>query len=196
MTAVSSNTSIMSEVSNISKTSLPAVKNLSALSSKLVNKTNSTKQNSVSTKDANSISNRLNSSSTKQLQNVSATISRNQTNFTQHSQDLRKISIQNDAKSNLPKKNNSEGKKDAFSINSNFNHVRAESTMSSPASSICSSRSKMESKQTKEVKRLEALCEERTKEFTMLKMKHKELLTSFEAVSVAYNYLANDVKIC
>ncbi|RNA30278.1 titin -like protein [Brachionus plicatilis] len=192
MTAVSSNTSIMSEVSNLSKTSLSTSKNLSSVSVKLTNQTNSSKQNSISSKsEVKTTSNRLNSASTKQFQNVSTT-SRTQANFSQNS-DLRKLSIQNDAKSNSLKKNSSEAKKDTITIHTNFSHVRAESILSSPSSSISSARSKTETKHAKEVKRLEALCEERTKEFSLLKMKHKELLTSFEAVTVAFNYLANDM---
>lgn len=191
MTAVSSNTSIMSEVSNISKTSLPTTRNLSSVSAKLTNQTNSSKQNSLSSKsDVKGVSNRLNS--TRQVQNAS-TLSRSQANFSQNGQDLRKFSIQNDAKSNVLKKISSEAKKESLSINTNFNHVRAESMMSSPGSSISSTKSKIESKHSKEVKRLEALCEERTKEFSLLKMKHKEILNSFDAVTIAFNYLANHV---
>lgn len=44
---------------------------------------------------------------------------------------------------------------------------------------------------SREVKRLEALCESRTKELSMLKLKLKETLCSFDAIAVAYDYLAN-----
>lgn len=44
---------------------------------------------------------------------------------------------------------------------------------------------------SREIKRLEALCESRTKELSMLKLKLKETLCSFDAIAVAYDYLAN-----
>lgn len=45
----------------------------------------------------------------------------------------------------------------------------------------------------REIKRLEALCESRTKELTMLKMKLRDTVFSFDAIIIAYNYLANTV---
>jgi hypothetical protein len=44
-----------------------------------------------------------------------------------------------------------------------------------------------------EIKRLEALCESRTKELSLSRMKLRDTLISFDAIAVAYNYLANDV---
>lgn len=68
---------------------------------------------------------------------------------------------------------------------------------SSPSSASTNSSSRMstsksnEAKLGREIKRLEALCESRTKELSMLKLKLKESLCSFDAIAVAYDYLAN-----
>jgi hypothetical protein len=69
------------------------------------------------------------------------------------------------------------------------------SSTSSPSSTTNTIKtSKNESKLSKEIKRLEALCESRTKELSMLKINLRDALISFDAVAAAFNYLANDVK--
>jgi hypothetical protein len=68
------------------------------------------------------------------------------------------------------------------------------STCSSPSSSTTGTiKSKIENKLNNEIKRLEALCESRTKELTVLKLKLRDTVMSFDAISVAFKYLANDV---
>jgi len=52
---------------------------------------------------------------------------------------------------------------------------------------------KNELKLNKEIKRLEALCESRTKELSMLKLTLKDLLVKFDGISVAFKYLSCDV---
>ena len=70
------------------------------------------------------------------------------------------------------------------------------SSSSSPTSNSAGSSktNKNEVKLNKEIKRLEALCESRTKELTMHKLKLRDALTSFDAIVVAFNYLSNDVR--
>ncbi len=48
-------------------------------------------------------------------------------------------------------------------------------------------------KLTKEIKRLEALCESRTKELSFLKIELKNTSMSFDAMAIAFKYVSNDV---
>jgi hypothetical protein len=56
-----------------------------------------------------------------------------------------------------------------------------------------SARNKMEIKLNKEIERLEALCESRTKELSLLKLKLRETVISFDAIAIAYKYLSVDL---
>lgn len=114
------------------------------------------------------------------------------------------MSLQNDAKQSAFKKpgqivhrqnlvqHDSSNKSNLLHINTSN---RAESALSlvSPASSTASSKAKGEIKFTKEIKRLEALCESRTKELSLMKITLKESLIAFDAMAVAFNYLSNDL---
>ena len=48
---------------------------------------------------------------------------------------------------------------------------------------------------SKEVQRLEALCEERTKQLKMVQLHLHDSNTAFDGMSTVVNYLANDVRI-
>jgi chromosome segregation ATPase len=65
-------------------------------------------------------------------------------------------------------------------------------TISSNSSSSVRSKSEA-AKLNKEVTRLEALCESRTKELSMLKLDLRQALSSFDAVTVAFNYISNNL---
>jgi chromosome segregation ATPase len=92
---------------------------------------------------------------------------------------------------------NDTSKATLLTINTNNNVVltaAASSVTSSPnSSSTLSARSKTELKLNKEIERLNALCESRTKELSMLKLKLKETHVSFEAVTIAFKYLSCDL---
>lgn len=216
MTAVSSNTSIMSEVSNISKSSLPssiptsnAMRNASICSStssvRITNQISATqaimnRQNSLSlqkpapapSEPKTSTTSRLASNSSKQLQHLQSNqLSRSQVNILNSTVDSKLSTSSAFKKPGLLLNNQNQSSQGEFVkpllINTG---LKAESVLSltSPASSTSSVNAK-----NKEIKRLEALCESRTKELSMLKMKLKQSLTSFDAMAVAFNYLSNDV---
>lgn len=72
--------------------------------------------------------------------------------------------------------------------------VNTKSSVASTGSPSPSIRAKTElTSKNNEIKRLEALCETRTKELSMERIKLKDTLVSFDAIAVAYNFLANDV---
>ena len=48
---------------------------------------------------------------------------------------------------------------------------------------------------SKEVQRLEALCEERTKQLKMVQLHLHDSNTAFDGMSTVVNYLANDVRV-
>lgn len=75
------------------------------------------------------------------------------------------------------------------------NHTASSSSSPSSSSTSSSKMNKNEIKLSKEVKRLEALCESRTKELTMLKLKLRDALISFDSIAVAFNYISNDVSV-
>jgi hypothetical protein len=79
-------------------------------------------------------------------------------------------------------------------INTNNMLITCSSTSSPSApSSSSSARTKTENKLNKEIERLEALCESRTKELSRLKLKLKQTIISFDAMAVAFRYLSVDV---
>ena len=97
-----------------------------------------------------------------------------------------------------PVSSNETSKATLLTINTSNNVVltaaAASSVTSSPnSSSTLSARSKTELKLNKEIERLNALCESRTKELSMLKLKLKETHVSFEAVTIAFKYLSCDL---
>lgn len=51
-----------------------------------------------------------------------------------------------------------------------------------------------DAKWTNEIKRLEALCESRTKELNMLKLQLKQTLLAFDSIAVAFKYLSDNVR--
>lgn len=247
LAAVSSNTSIMSELSNISKSSLPSSipasnqirhASISSSSSAMVKPPPTARQNSLlalstsqkpstapipqtpvaaslneATRPSNQVVRLQSSSSKQQLNNQqfpTSQINKRTTTTTNSS-----ASIQADPKMSAFKKPGQllvaqNGGNHKLLNDENTNKPISElgglliSTMannhgistSSPASSSASSSktSKNEAKLNKEVKRLEALCESRTKELSFLKLKLKDTLCSFDAIAVAYNYLANKVR--
>lgn len=104
--------------------------------------------------------------------------------------DQRKASLQSDSKASLLKKPGTlkQSVKLAEAAVPNTNNVevaKSSSPTNSTSSLVAASKS--------EIKRLEALCESRTKELTLLRMELKQTLVSFDAISLAFNYVANNV---
>ena len=69
----------------------------------------------------------------------------------------------------------------------------ASSSSPSTVSSASSAKSKTELKLNNQIKLLNALCESRTKELSRLKIELKQNLVSFDAITVAFNYLSNNL---
>jgi hypothetical protein len=92
-------------------------------------------------------------------------------------------------------RNTNDPKSSLLLINTNNMLITCSSTSSPSASSSSSSaRNKTELKLNKEIERLEALCESRTKELSLLKLKLKQTIISFDAMAVAFKYLSVDVR--
>jgi len=251
LAAVSSNTSIMSEVSNISKSSLPSsiptaslvrpasvVSAASSVKQQLQSNATPAAANSSSAATAkhltqtplllqsrqfqeqqkhlaSSSTNKLQSQSSKQQLQQLSSGSRTHlgtyamSNHALNSENARKTSaaymnnshLADSIKNTLRKPGNHQTAaakaNEALLVNTATVGVnQTASSSSSPSSSSTSSSkiNKNEVKLNKEIKRLEALCESRTKELTMHKLKLRDALTSFDAIAVAFNYLSNDVR--
>ena len=85
-------------------------------------------------------------------------------------------------------------------INTNNMLITCSSTSSPSATSSATTASSVrhktaELKLSKEIERLEALCESRTKELSMLKLTLKKTIISFDAIGVAFKYLSGDVSL-
>ena len=232
LAAVSSNTSIMSEVSNISKSSLPS----SIPTSSMMRQTN---VSSSSTSAKRSIEPRaqqtplllqskqfqqeqqkhLSSSSTNRLQAPSSITTTTTTtttkqqlssnsrthfgttalsNHTNNLENVRKSSVipSNDSinKNVLNKKpgpliGRQNENSTTLSVSTN------NQTNSSSTSPTSVKMNKNELKLNNQIKHLEALCESRTKELTLIKLKLRDTLISFDAIAVAFKYLSNDVRL-
>lgn len=196
LAAVSSNTSIMSEVSNISlnsKTSIPT--------------SNHVRQNSFSSNTSTTTSRA--SLLIKQTSQPVATTAVNrfqpatpaknpsllkQINGQSSALAERKTSLQIDCRS-APTKKVLAGNSVVSTHRQNFEQLTVNTKASvksgSPSPSI-RTKNELNSKNN-EINRLEALCETRTKELSMAKIKLRETLISFDAIAVAYNFLANEV---
>ena len=237
LTAVSSNTSIMSELSNISKSSLPssiptstamrhpsissttssirpnsatATKNTHLLLQRPLSNTSTMSDSTKPVQPAQPSTTRLVPTSGKQtIQSSVASLGRLGIDTSYSSiphestttvlPSSRRLIGQTEAKTGLKRTNQStrnevQQSTGLLQVNTTVNGAQTASSSSSPASSV-SVKNKTEVKLTKEIKRLEALCESRTKELTMLKLKLRDTLVSFDAIAVAFNYLSNDVNI-
>lgn len=239
LAAVSSNTSIMSEVSNISKSSLPTsmsntqlARQASVGSSATTTTTSSSvkhlqikqqqqtplliqsKQFLQEQQQKNLTSNSATKliQSTPQVKQQLSSSSRTHlgtyamSNHALNTENARKTLInpnENVSSSCSSSINNKTNKKQTGSINNvlsvntiNGNQTTVSSTNSSPSStSSLNKMNKNELKLNKEIKRLEALCESRTKELSMLKLTLKDLLIKFDGISVAFKYLSCDVSL-
>lgn len=83
------------------------------------------------------------------------------------------------------------GSKDQSKV-SDQNKVNSSKTIKSKVSSLKSSTSD-KTNTSKEITRLEALCEVRTKDLNYTKLQLKSSLTAFDAMAVLVNYLANEI---
>lgn len=206
LAAVSSNTSIMSEVSNLSFSSK------ASLTSSIP--TSNIRHNSISSATSTSTSKANNLLIMKQPTVTPLAQTRFQSSTPNKSSQLlkqvnassngpeqsRKTSLQLDGKSTLKKSglqnsvvSNHRQNFEALSINTTIpsNGRVLSSSTASPSPSI-----KIKNEinlKNNEIKRLEALCESRTKELTVYKIKLRDTLVSFDAIAVAYKYLANDL---
>ena len=234
LTAVSSNTSIMSDKSNISKNSLPnslpaqqlrqpsSIASSSSFRTRPINQikpptAQSTNKSGVALTNTNKLVNN-NSNNNKQIQQLTSSSRSNMANnniLNQLNESARKLSLQStqtieksSSSSSLLLNKNKPGPNtiDMETNANNKNSLLIINTIGVPTtSSPCSSSSNassnnsskkatsQEAKLIKEVKRLEALCESRTKELSMLKLELKNTTISFDAISVAFKYLANDL---
>jgi hypothetical protein len=241
LAAVSSNTSIMSEVSNISKSSLPtsmsntqlarqasvgssatttttttssSVKHLQIKQQQQTPLLIQSKQFLQDQQQKNLTSNSATKliQSTPQVKQQLSSSSRTHlgtyalSNHALNTENARKTLInpnENVSSSCSSSINNKTSKKQTGSINNvlsvntiNGNQTTVSSTNSSPSStSSLNKMNKNELKLNKEIKRLEALCESRTKELSMLKLTLKDLLIKFDGISVAFKYLSCDVSL-
>jgi hypothetical protein len=234
LTAVSSNTSIMSDKSNISKNSLPnslpahqlrqpsSIASSSSFRTKPINQIkpptaqSSTNKSGVPLINTNKLVNNTNNN--KQMQQLTSSSRSSMGNnnlLNQLNESARKLSLQSAQtieksssssslllNKNKPGPNTIDMEKNTTNKNSLLiiNTIGVPTT-SSPCSSSSNASSSNSSKKTSiqetklinEVKRLEALCESRTKELSMLKLELKNTTISFDAISVAFKYLANDL---
>ncbi len=160
LAAVSSNTSIMSEVSNLSinsKTSLQS----SIPTSTSVRSTKSANTGLLNNRQTPQLVHRLHASTPSKPASL-----------------IKKIGLVKPINESL-------------SVNTGTNVDQVSGAQCSPSPST---KAKNEiTLKNNEIKRLEALCESRTKELSLSRMKLRDTLISFEAIVVAYNYLANDV---
>jgi hypothetical protein len=237
LAAVSSNTSIMSEVSNISKSSLPTSISNTQLARQASVGSSTTTSSSVKQlqikqqqqqqtplliqskqllqeqQQKNLISNSATKfiQSTPQVKQQLSSSSRTHlgtyamSNHALNTENARKtlINPNENVSSSSSSINNKTNKKQTGSINNvlsvntiNGNQTTVSSTNSSPSStSSLNKMNKNELKLNKEIKRLEALCESRTKELSMLKLTLKDLLIKFDGISVAFKYLSCDVSL-
>jgi hypothetical protein len=237
LAAVSSNTSIMSEVSNISKSSLPTsmsntqlARQASVGSSTTTTTTasSSVKQLQIKQQQQTPLliqskqllqeqqqKNLTSNSATKLIQSTPqvkqqlSSSSRTHlgtyamSNHALNTENARKTLINPNENVSSSSINNKTNKKQTGSINNvlsvntiNGNQTTVSSTNSSPSStSSLNKMNKNELKLNKEIKRLEALCESRTKELSMLKLTLKDLLIKFDGISVAFKYLSCDVSL-
>ena len=210
LTAVSSNTSIMSELSNLSKTSLP-----SSIPTSVGIRHASISSSTSSSIKAHSLliqkQPMLNSSGLSEPKQVNGRFQASTPAKTSHllrqivgSTQLdtiqqKKASIQLESKPTLKKPGQTKPEaavtpQTLLTINTALgNTARTLSSCSSPSTSTISTKNKTELKLNNEIKRLEALCESRTKELTMLKLRLRDTIMSFDAIAVAFKYLSNDV---
>jgi len=236
LAAVSSNTSIMSEVSNISKSSLPTSMSNTQLarqasvgsSTTTTTTSSSVKQLQIKQQQQTPLliqskqllqeqqqKNLTSNSATKLIQSTPqvkqqlSSSSRTHlgtyamSNHALNTENARKTLINPNENVSSSSINNKTNKKQTGSINNvlsvntiNGNQTTVSSTNSSPSStSSLNKMNKNELKLNKEIKRLEALCESRTKELSMLKLTLKDLLIKFDGISVAFKYLSCDVSL-
>jgi len=233
LAAVSSNTSIMSEVSNISKSSLPTSMSNTQLARQASVGSSTTTSSSVKQlqikqqqqtplliqskqllqeqQQKNLTSNSATKliQSTPQVKQQLSSSSRTHlgtyamSNHALNTENARKTLINPNENVSSSSINNKTNKKQTGSINNvlsvntiNGNQTTVSSTNSSPSStSSLNKMNKNELKLNKEIKRLEALCESRTKELSMLKLTLKDLLIKFDGISVAFKYLSCDVSL-
>lgn len=234
LAAVSSNTSIMSEVSNISKSSLPTsmsntqLARQASVGSSTTTTSSSVKQLQIKQQQQTPLliqskqllqeqqqKNLTSNSATKLIQSTPqvkqqlSSSSRTHlgtyamSNHALNTENARKTLINPNENVSSSSINNKTNKKQTGSINNvlsvntiNGNQTTVSSTNSSPSStSSLNKMNKNELKLNKEIKRLEALCESRTKELSMLKLTLKDLLIKFDGISVAFKYLSCDVSL-
>lgn len=248
LAAVSSNTSIMSELSNISKSSLPTSTlirqaSISSSTSSVKNNQPNSQTPSVGTKNSSHnptsllirqqtfggdlkqsmTANRLGSTSSvkQQQQNAAPIQARNSVvaaiaSLQLHADPLRKASVHGELAKSSSSSNGGlrrpPGVTNSHPSSSSVSNAAVHETAAalqvitkvaaavsnssqSPSKAAAASSSakplSTEAKLGNEIKRLEALCESRTKELTMLKMRLRDTIFSFDGIVVAYNYLAN-----
>lgn len=172
LVAVSSNTSIMSELSNYSKSSLPIRNTIAQAkqpqqpktqlgSIKLTNKTTTAATSSIKQKPSSAVTDRkksdgiLTNSTLNQKPKLSAP-----------TLNLPSTPLQSTKKQNLLTNTSTNNKKPAVDDSCKLN---------------------------KQIKRLEELCETRTKELNLLRLKLKDTLTAFDGITCAYQYVTNTV---
>lgn len=116
--------------------------------------------------------------------------------------DHRKTSLQSDSKSSLIKRSGAlqnsalAGHRNSESLSVNTTLPANGRTTSSVPTISPSIRAKNEiNSKNNEIARLEALCESRTKELTVQKIQLRDTMISFDAIAVAFKYLANDVSL-
>lgn len=189
LTAFSSNTSIMSEVSNISKSSLPVASrsNTMASSSNIGNQSlkvpnSAAPKSTKNTPLVNSTNSVIMSRKKLELASSSNTSSTHNMNALAQKKALATPQI-GVAKKNL-----------ILNVNSSASVKNAEpKTAKKPGIVVSGEVPSSDAKWVCEIKRLEALCESRTKELNMLKLQLKQTLVAFDSIAVAFKYLSDNV---
>jgi len=194
LTAFSSNTSIMSEVSNISKSSLPVASMSNTIASSCNIGNQSLKvPNTVATKFTknttlvNSTNNGIISRKRLIIEPASSSNNSSTHNINGLMQKKTNSVATPQITGGLAKKNL------ILSVNSTSTAKSVDAKLVKKPGVLTSGDAQADAKWTNEIKRLEALCESRTKELNMLKLQLKQTLVAFDSIAVAFKFVSHSL---